>query len=81
MGERKVFQKSYSVATFGNRTTEFRLSQLAISIQDADISYGYILFNYKDLSPTDSSLQKAIASVWDVLCGNDVGLTGEKRII
>ena len=49
-------------------------SFIAISIADADISYGYILYNYKDLTATDSSLQKALRAIWDVLCGKDRGL-------
>ena len=47
---------------------------IAISIPDADISYGYILYNYKDLTASDSSLQKAMSAIWNVLCGKDSGL-------
>ena len=54
-------------------STSFQLF-IAISIADADISYGYILYNYKDLTATDSSLQKALRAIWDVLCGKDRGL-------
>lgn len=54
---------------------------IAISIKDADIAYGYILYNYKDLSPTDSSLQMALQSILPVLCGKETGLSGHQSIL
>ena len=76
----KLFQKSYPVAVWGNRTHfVFLLTALAISIKNADIAYGYILFNVYDISPSDPELIEALSSVWNVLCGKEKTLLNETR--
>lgn len=62
--------------------TSFKfLLSIAISIQEADIAYGYILYNYKDISANDSSLVKALKAVWKTLCGKEKGLTKKTCMI
>ena len=45
-----------------------------MSTPEADIAYGYILFNYEDLSPSDASIRKALGGIWRQLCGKEESL-------
>lgn len=56
------------------------LTALAISTKDADIAYGYILFHFDDISPSDPELIEALSSIWGVLCGKEKTLLDESRI-
>ena len=61
------------------RTNTISLYVLAISTKDADIAYGYILYNFEDVSPSDSELITALKSVWSVICGKEETLLKTKR--
>ena len=52
---------------------------VAVSTPEADLAYGYILFNYEDLSPGDESVRKALGGVWRQLCGKEESLEKETR--
>ena len=56
------------------------LTALAISTENADIAYGYILFHFDDISPSDPELIEALSSIWDVLCGKEKTLLNKSRI-
>lgn len=54
-------------------------SHAAISINTADIAYGYILYNFKDLNPNDKEVRKVLEKVWKGICGKKTMLVQSPR--
>lgn len=78
---KKVFQKSYPVALWGKRMCFVLFSLVAVSSPIADLTYGYILYNYKDLSTGDEEVRGALQSIWKRLCGKDTTLSKKPRTL
>ena len=56
------------------------ISRIAISTKAADIAYGYILYNFKDLNPRDDVVRSVLEKLWKEICGKKTMLVKAPRL-